>query len=483
MRRPIAANIRALTLAVAIVFLLVSVGVGYWTLVASETLAADPFNPRLIAAQRDMPRGAIVDRTGQPLAQSVRRGDDLVREYRDRSLAQVVGYASFKYGATGIEQSYAESLIGQDPADPVGLLRARYLGERGAPSAVVLGIDARVQSAAASALAGRRGAVVAMDPRTGLILASVSLPNYDANLIVDPAQQDIAWGQVNGNADRPLLDRVTQGLYPPGSVFKLITTAAGLENGLDPNARIRVDDPFQADRSWGDYFVRSSSHAHGDFDLSLAYQRSENIYFAKVGLQVGGPRLADYARRFGIGTRPKLDLDERAVAAGQVSTSGVLDRPTLVADTSFGQGELLVSPLQMLLVTAAIADRGSLPAAHYASEVRDGQGRRIRSVDPAPVGQVIRAETARTITQAMVDAVEAPGAFAAGAKIAGVKVAGKTGTAENAAGSPHGWFVGFAPAADPTVAVAVLIENAQAGGLDAAPVGGAVLKAALGAGN
>ncbi len=483
MTRPIAANIRALTLAVAVVFVLVSVGVGYWTLVASETLAADPFNPRLIAAQRDILRGAIVDRNGRPLAQSARRGDEVVREYRDRSLAQVVGYASLKYGATGIERSYAESLIGQDRADPLGLLRARYLGERSAPSAVVLGVDARVQSAAVSALAGRRGAVVAMDPRTGLILASVSLPNYDANLIVDPAQQDIAWGQVNGNRDRPLLDRVTQGLYPPGSVFKIVTTAAGLENGLDPNARIRVDDPFQADRSWGDYFVRSSSRAHGDFDLSFAYQRSENIYFAKVGLQVGGARLAEYAGRFGIGTRPKLDIEERTVAAGQVSTSGVLDRPTLVADTSFGQGELLVSPMQMLLVAAAIADRGSMPTAHYSSEVRDGQGRRIRAVDPGPAEQVIRPETARTITQAMVDAVEAPGAFAAGAKVAGVKVAGKTGTAENAAGAPHGWFVGFAPAAEPTVAVAVLIENAPGGGSDAAPAGGAVLKAALGAGN
>ncbi|MFN2520609.1 MAG: peptidoglycan D,D-transpeptidase FtsI family protein [Candidatus Limnocylindria bacterium] len=483
MTRPIAANIRALALAVACVFVLVSVGVGYWTLVAADSLAADPFNPRLIAAQRDILRGAILDRTGQPLAQSARHGDDLVREYRDRTLAQVIGYASFKYGATGIEQSYAESLIGRDRADPAALIRARYLGEREAPTAVALGIDERIQAAAAASLAGRRGAAVAMDPRTGLILTSVSLPNYDPNLIVDPAQQDIAWGQVNGNTERPLLDRVTQGLYPPGSVFKIVTTAAGLENGLDPNARIRVDDPFQGDRSWGDYFVRSSSRAHGEFDLSLAYQRSENIYFAKVGLQVGGPKLAEYASRFGIGVRPKLDIAERTVASGQISTSGTLDRPTLVADTSFGQGELLVSPMQMLLVAAAIADRGTMPTPHYASEVRDGEGRRIRAVDPGPQGQVIRPDTARTITQAMVDAVEAPGAFGAGARIGGVKVAGKTGTAENAAGAAHGWFVGFAPADAPTVAVAVLIENAPGGGLDAAPVGGAVLKAALGAGN
>ena len=124
-----------------------------------------------------------------------------------------------------------------------------------------------------------------------------------------------------------------------------------------------------------------------------------------------------------------------------------------------------------------------MPTPHYAIEVRDGEGRRIRAVDPGPQGQVIAPDTARTITQAMVDAVEAPGAFAAGAKIAGVRVAGKTGTAENAAGAAHGWFVGFAPADAPTVAVAVLIENAPGGGLDAAPVGGAVMTAALAAGN
>jgi len=475
--RPIAANIRALTLAIAIAFLMTSLGVGYWTLVAAEELSSDPFNPRLLAASIDRPRGRILDAKGGELAVSRQTPDGWRRSYADRSLAQVTGYASFKYGAAGIEGAYGGSLIGQDPADPLGRMRARYLKQLAEPGAVQLAIEPELQKAVVAALAGRRGAIVVLDPRTGAVRASMSLPNYVPSLVSDPAQQDVAWTQLSENTERPLINRVAQGLYPPGSTMKVITAAAALESGLDPKTKIRVDDPFQADPSWGSYRVRSSSAAHGDFDLSLAMQRSENIYFAKVGLQIGGARLAEYAGKFGIGTAPRCDLP---AARGQLSNSGALDRPTLLADTAYGQGELLVSPLQMALVAATIANGGVMPTPHYATAVKDASGAVIRLIEPGPVGQVIRPETARTVTQVMVDAVQAPGAFAFAAKVAGVNVAGKTGTAENPSGAPHGWFIGFAPAEAPTAVVAVLLENSPRGGEDAAPVGGAVLKAALG---
>ncbi|MEK7862534.1 MAG: hypothetical protein AAB295_04640, partial [Chloroflexota bacterium] len=204
--RGIAENIRGLTLVIALAFLVTSVGAGYWMLVASDELGSDPFNPRLVAAIRDRPRGMIVDRAGGGLAESVKGADGYVRRYRDRTLAHVVGYASFKYGTAGLEAAYADSLVGQDPADPLASWRARYLGERDAPGAVVLGIDPKVQAAAVSALAstGRRGAIIALDPRTGAILASVSLPNFDPNQVVDPATEEVAWQQVNGNIERPL---------------------------------------------------------------------------------------------------------------------------------------------------------------------------------------------------------------------------------------------------------------------------------------
>ena len=157
------------------------------------------------------------------------------------------------------------------------------------------------------------------------------------------------------------------------------------------------------------------------------------------------------------------------------------DRPTLLADTSYGQGELLVSPLQMALIYATIANHGVMPTPHYATEVRDAQDHVIREVAPGPVGQVISANTAATLTTMLVGAVSGPGGFAFGAKIPGVNVAGKTGTAENRPGeAPHGWFIGFAPAEAPTVVVAVIVENTAEGGLTAAPLGAQVMRAALG---
>jgi peptidoglycan glycosyltransferase len=476
-QRTIGGNIRRLTLVIAIAFLVTSVGVGYWSIVAASDLNSDPFNPRLLAAVRDRPRGKIVDSSGRALADSVKVGEAYRRRYSDRSLAQVIGYASFKYGASGAEAAYQEALIGRDPADLVGQWKARYLGERTEPGSVVLGLDPKVQQAAVTALAGRRGAIVALDPKTGRILASVSLPSYDANALVDPQQQDIAWAQLTDAKDRPLINRVAQGLYPPGSTMKIITAAAALESGFDPNQKIRVDDPYQADRSWGDYYVRSSSGSHGEFDMSLAFQRSENIYFAKVGLTIGAQKLADMAKRFGIGHAPPLDLP---AAKGQLSNDGSIARPTLLADTSYGQGELLTSPLQMAIVAATVGNHGVQIQPHYATEIRDPSGGILRTVGGAAGDQIVSAATAAKLTTYLVQAVEAPGAFAFGAKIAGVRVAGKTGTAETPSGSPHGWFVGFAPAEDPQVAVAVIIENAGQGGVDAAPLGGAVMRAVLG---
>lgn len=475
--QPIGANVRRLTLLIALAFLVTSAGVGYWSLVASAELSGDPFNPRLYATLYDRPRGRIVATDGTELAVSVQAGDIYVRRYADPSLAHTVGYASFTYGAAGLEGAYAESLIGRDAADPVSQWRARYLGEVTEPAVVKTAIDLRVQRAMAAALNGRRGAAIALDPRTGAILGSVSNPAFDAARIANPDTEDAAWEQVNADEGRPLVDRAIQGRYPPGSAFKVVTAAAAVESGVDPKAKVRVEDPFRADPSWGSYAVRSVTRARGDFDMNLAFIRSENIYFAKLALQIGADKLEEYASRFGIGTAPKCELD---AARGQLSNSGQLDRPILLADTAFGQGELLVTPLQMALVAATIARGGSMPTPHYATQVLSPTGDPLRLIQPGAAAQVINPQTALVVGEAMVAAVNAPGAFAAGARIPGVIVAGKTGTAETPSGAPHGWFIGFAPAIDATVAVAVVLENSPKGGEDAAPVGAAIIRAALG---
>ena len=471
------ASIRRLAGALAALFFLVSLGVGWWQIVAADELSRDAYNPRLIEAAARRSRGQIVDRDGLVLAKSEPRGDGFRRSYAGALYEPFLGYATLAFGAAGIEASYGESLIGEDPGDPLAAIRHRYLGERTPPGSVLLALSSRLQQAAANALGGRRGAVIALDPRTGEILASVSSPRYDPNPLTDAAQQRAAFGALHDDQDRPLVDRAAQGLYPPGSTFKLVTGAAAVELGLDPNRRIRVDSPWRADPSWGSYAVRSPTNAHRDFDLREAFMYSENIYFAMAAVNLGGERLADYAGRFMIG-RP-LNLDG-PYSRTRLSNSGRLDRPTLVADTGFGQGELLVSPLQMALIASAIANGGVMPTPHYALEVRDAAGVVIRRLLPGPLATPIRPDTARLITTDLVAAVDGPGAFAYGAAIPGVHVAGKTGTAEHPGGAPHGWFVGFAPAEQPTIAVAVVIEDAQRGGEDAAPIGGAVMLAWLG---
>lgn len=472
MTRPIERQIRLLALAVGVAFLVTSLGVARWMLVEAAALGADPYNPRLAAASADRARGAILARDGTPLA----IGTGSSRRYLEPSLAHVVGYLSARFGRSGIESAYGAALIGADPAEPLAALRARYLGEFAPPDTVETGIDLAVQRAAAAALAGRTGAAVALDLKTGAILASVSVPAFDQGALADPARAAAAWAAATADAGRPLLDRAAQGLYPPGSTFKIVTAAAALEAGrLDPAAQIRVDDPYQADPSWGSYAVRSATGAHGSFDLAAAMARSENIYFAKAALAVGADGLAAAARSFGIGRVPEYDLP---ASAGQLSKSGALDRATLVADTGFGQGELLVSPLQMALATAIVANDGVSITPHVAVAVRDASGRIVRSPG-GPGLRVLSSRTAAILRDALVAAVEAPGAFAAGARVPGVRVAGKTGTAENPGGAPHGWFVGFAPADAPAVAVAVVLEHVVRGGEEAAPVGAAVLRAAL----
>ncbi len=473
----LAGNIRRLAGALAVAFFAVSVGVGYWQIAAADTLGRDPNNPRLFAAALSRPRGPIVDRDGGVIARSEPQGEIFRRVYASNLHEPYLGYATLAFGVAGIEAAYATSLIGEDPGDPLAAWRHRYLGERSPPATLRLAISARLQDVAARALGDRAGAVIALDPRTGEILASVSVPRYDPNPLVDPQRQRAEFARLGADPAEPFLDRATQGLYPPGSTFKLITGAAGLETGaIDPQKKVRIDSPWQADRSWGDYRVPSPTNAHGDFDLALAYQRSENIYFAMAGVAMGGERLADYANRFMLGKDLGLD---RAHSRSRLSNDP-LDRPTLVAATAFGQGQLVMSPLHMALVAATIANGGIMPTPHYGLEVREASGVIIRRVQPGPLAQPIRAETARLITLDLVLAVEAPGAFAYGAAIPGLHVAGKTGTAENPTGLPHGWFVGFAPAEQPTIAVAVLIEHPPRGGEDAAPIGGTVLRAGLG---
>ncbi|MBO8142236.1 MAG: penicillin-binding protein 2 [Firmicutes bacterium] len=415
---------------------MVSCAFGYWQL-ARPDLKVHPLNPRPAARSPLANRGGIFDRHGEAVALTVSSGGRTERAVRSPGLIHVVGYSDPRYGFAGIESAYNADLAGLGRGfgdwlrDP---LRMRPQGRD-----VWLTIDARVQEAAENALGRRPGAVVAVRPRTGEILAMVSYPAYS------PAELPrILAGEIPG---APLLNRATQGLYPPGSTFKLVTLAAALEAGLVPTARERAT-----------------------YQRALAV--SSNPDFAELGLQLGARELASVASRIGFGARLPLELPANVSPLPAATDAGEL------AQVSIGQGGLVATPLQMAVAVAAVANGGVVMKPHIVLEVREPSGRLARFTRVEPLGDpAFSVATARAVTEAMVLAVEE--GTARQARLPGRRVAGKTGTAENPHGAPHAWFVGFAPAYRPEVAVAVVVENGGSGGAVAAPIGRAVLLAAL----
>ena len=334
-------------------------------------------------------------------------------------------------------------------------------------------------------LRGERGAIVAIEPSTGRILAMVSTPTYDPNAIVDP-ETGAAYFQ--SLLDRPeedsaLLDRATRGVYTPGSVLKMVTAVAGL--GSDAITPETVYPTQPAEEKTGmpvdGFKVRDGHHPQtGDEALALtdATAVSCNIYFAHTGLNVGGDAFLAWGARLGFGE--PIPFDVPTAASTLDGGDGFVDDVEL-ANAAYGQGQTQATPLQMALVAATIAERGALMTPHVVDGLRASDGS-IDRVEPSLWRQVIDRGRAESIARAMRAAVESRlgRPYAGKAKIPGVPTAGKSGTAElGGEGEPHSWFIGFAPANDPKIAVAVIVEGGGTGSEAAVPIGGKVMEAWL----
>lgn len=440
---------------------------GLVQLVSGARLADAAENPRLAIQAQRVHWGRILDRRLRVLADSTVVGGRQVRHYQDgRGYAHILGYRSQHYGLTGIEARFNAALVGAGPRDAWTQL-LDVLGRPPLGNDVVLTIDADVQRAAIRALGGRRGAIVVLDPATGAVIALASLPDFA------PEAVDAQWGQLTNDSSAPLLARATQGQYPPGSAFKPVTLAAGLASG-------RVTDATTFDCSGsisvaGATITDFEGRAHGHIALPQAFMQSCNVSFVQVGLRTGADAIIAMARAFGLGRAPRLDLP---AAAGHLPDPGRLGLRGL-AQISFGQGELLVTPLQMALMAATIADRGIARDPLLVTQVRAPDGQIVISYAPRGSRQAIAPDLAAHIGQFMQGVVQSGTGTAA--QIHGIAVAGKTGTAENPHGRTHAWFIGFAPAVRPAVTVAVVLENGGVGGEVAAPVAHDVIQAALAA--
>jgi peptidoglycan glycosyltransferase len=437
-------------------------------------------------------RGRILDRNGAVLAETV----DGRRTYPNPALGNLIGFQSRLYGTTGLEARFDAQLSGVATLSPTAILEARLLGlpVEQTPADLILTLDSRLQAAAQQALGERAGAVVLIDVPTGAILAMVTYPRFDPNQLVLPepaTQADVervqaAWAELSTRSDAPLLNRATQGRYPPGSVIKTLTAAAALDSGVlgDPSATVTCPNllPTEAGAPPVRNAVDNLFRRTGDpSDLVRVFAFSCNTAFAQIGLALGSERFLEYARRFGLPTADArtgtADLRDIPAEIGTIANEAAfLQRPAALADTAFGQGQALVTPLDMAQLAASIANEGRLMRPYLVAEARTGD-RVIYQAQPEMMRRVISPETSQRMLAIMRTSVEI--GYAQPIALPGVAVGAKTGTAETPRGVPHSWIMAVAPTDQPRYAIAVIVEYGGEGSRSALPVARQVLAAAL----
>jgi penicillin-binding protein A len=454
----------------------------YMMIVQQSALAAEPQNRRVRDAEFAQDRGAILA-AGQTVIATTEPSDDQFEYQRvypeGKRYAPITGFYSYDHARTALEATYNSELAGTGDALFVRRLIDLVTGRAPQGASVQTTIVPQVQRAAAEALGNQRGAVVALDPQTGAVLAMVTSPTYDPNKIAshDIEAADRAYQELAKDPDRPLANRAAREIYPPGSTFKLVTAAAALTDGKTPDSL--VDSPDRLKLPGTNVYLGNSSDCGGEqVTLTQALKVSCNTAFANLGLEVGEDKLRQQAALFGFDRRHLPDLGG---AASRFPDE--LDDAQL-ALSSIGQYEVAASPLQMAMVSAAIANDGVLMNPYIVSMVQAPDLKPLETHQPEALSTPLTPEHAAELQQMMVEVVD--DGTGTNAQISGVEVGGKTGTAQSdPKRKPFAWFTSFAPVEDPKVAVAVIIEDADiprddiAGGRLAAPIAKDVMEAAL----
>jgi peptidoglycan glycosyltransferase len=483
-------QIRILAGAFLALFALLFVQVNYLQVFAASKLADNPANQRLLLEEYDVDRGQILARDGSTiLARSRKTGGKLtyLRVYpRGPQYAGITGYYSVVYGRSGLEASQNSWLSGRASQLLPQNLVDEMLGRPKRGATVVTTIDAKLQAVAQRALGSLPGAVVALDPSNGQILAMVANPTYDPNRLSshDLASVRKARKDLLAAPSKPLLSRANQELFPPGSTFKLVTAAAALEDGMTPNTTFANPPALDLPQTTHQLHNFGGEHCLGGaarLTLTQALEVSCNVVFGEIGLRLGADKLVRQAQAFGFDQDIPFQVPFQTGSIPPASSFA--NALPAVAFSAIGQQSVGANPLQMALIGAAIANGGVEMAPQLVLEVRDADGRVVEHPQPQEWGRPISAKTARELTAMMIGVVNSGTGTAA--QIPGIQVAGKTGTAETSSGNPHAWFVAFAPTQNPKIAVAVVVLNGGSlgseatGGAVAAPIARAVIEAAL----
>ncbi len=428
----------------------------YFNMFQAEEVASNPYNKRQWEDEKFVKRGNIYDSTGILLAETEVDGDARIRRYpKGKLYSHVIGYYSRTYGKSQLEMTYDKELLGHgDIAISFNELRSGY--------DLNLTIDHGLQQYAYDQLGGRKGAVVALEPKTGRILAMVSCPDFDPNA----ASLEANWNAIVEREDSPLLARATQGLYPPGSTYKIATAVAAYEIG-------KIGETFDdtgAFEKGGLKVENYGGKAYGQIDLKRAFELSSNFAFCTLGYDMGPETVLETAERFGINKSFDFDL---AMSKSQIQYKKMYQEDAALV--SIGQGQLLMTPLHVAMMGAAVANDGKMMKPYVVDTISTGSGITLSTTRPSMLYQAMSADCAAYLDEMMQGVVK--NGTGSSSRISGITVAGKTGTAENETAKDHAWFVGYAPAEDPQIAVAVLLEyDGGAGGTNAGPIARNVMR-------
>jgi peptidoglycan glycosyltransferase len=456
-------------------FALLIVFTSRWTVFEATSLNNNALNKRTLFDDLKIKRGRIIGDDGEVLARSVPAGGGTwSRYYPTGSLfAQPIGYLIAKAGrAAGLEQSRGDALRGlQTGLNSIfGQLSPHRVGDD-----VYTTLDPNATRVALQQLGGQAGSIVALNPQTGAVKVMVAIPGYNSN---NPPPTGPG-GSFN---------RSTQGQYPPGSTFKVVTATAAIDSGkYTPNSMVSGKSPINVS---GVPLSNDNNQTFGVIDLTTALTFSVNTVWAQVAEHVGRGTMTKYMKRFGLYAKPPLDYpaDQMNSSRPYYSSHGRL-RPYIRASPNedigrigIGQGGLLVTPIQMAMVAAAVANRGTLMKPRLTSKIVDQDGRTVETINPSVYNQVMKPSTAQALTQMMKRVVDEGTGTAA--QLGGISVAGKTGTAQvglPGSGLTQPWFIGFAPIDNPKVAIAVTVErsNGGFGGTVAAPIARTVIQTLL----
>lgn len=449
----------------SILFLGIILYLTYIQIFKAESIARNPYNKRQWAIEDKTIRGSVYDRNGVVLVETkVSEDGTMERLYNyDGLYSHVIGYSSKQYGKTGVELYYNSDLLSLTGDNTVAKIKETVTGQPIRGHDLILTLDHNLQKKAEQLLRGKTGSIVAMNPKTGAIYAMVSKPDYNPSNLAEE------WDSLVENEESPLLNRSLSGLYPPGSTYKLVITAAVLENpeiDADYNCTgsITIDGYTLAD---------INKRGHGFLDLRRSVIVSCNTNFARMGVELGGENVTQISKRFlmdkGLG-------GDMPIMENRYSYSENM-KPVDLATVAIGQGKLLVTPIHMAAVISTFANKGIMPVPYIVEKVKNADGM-VVTLAESEGNQIISDTIADEITDMMVAAVKE--GTGKNARIHGINVAGKTGTAQNETRMDHSWFIGFAPAEDPQIAVAVVLESeGRTGGEAAAPIAREIINEAL----